>query len=226
MNRALVSLKEGQQFIFLTNKTDLYQYPESKFELLNTSFSQLQNEAFGKQLLKLGTDDILNFDGDPLNKAIIFDPLLAESILKDPNYKDPNSLLVFIMAHELSHFIQDFIALKTDSVRTVNNILLASNTYRSLPKKLALDFYSELKKIGVDDLTSEKSGLILGREYCREHAETDAYAYILLQKLNYKLPEVEDLQRIILKITKNSSDEIEICSLKLRLNTLKNFRAK
>jgi hypothetical protein len=224
MSKALEKVKRDQKFIF-PERSNISFTPTNQIvpENLSTLLSTIQAEAFGQELLKLRSVGSALVSGDMANRSIDFDPKFIESLSTKNGYKDPDSLLKFLLAHEVSHYIQDFIALKKHAMETENKIPLVSDGVQSVYGN-KMFFEVMTKKSG--NLSDENLELYIVKNRYAVEVETDGYAYLLIKKLNYKMPNLEDFTKLLNILSggiANSKEELfapERCGVEQRRNLL------
>jgi len=228
MKREMEKLKKDQKFIFPEKNTTFTQVKETIPEDLNKLLSKIQIEAFGKEILKLRAVRDFNVSGDSFNKSIDYDPKLIESINKDNGYNDPETLLQFIFAQGVSHFIQDFIAINSGTLRTTNGIVLITDSTQHFYKEQLESFVLKHSKKKIMEESDELETVMLQNIH-KANVEVDGYAYLLLKKLNYKKPNAEDLKKLLVSINNTvlSKEELfapERCGFEQRLSLLEKIR--
>lgn len=169
------------------------------------TFNQVQGIVFkNAQILNLSACDGCAATADASTMTVYLDPTFLETI-KGDYQSDSNQIIKLIVAHEISHFIFEFIALNSEKGLSPNgNIPLITKSFfdfTNREKLLKLSMEDQLRE--VNNYTSRVS---------QSHSEVDAIAILLLRKLGIDV--VEQAKRyfsaLILKETGPAKRDFEV----------------
>lgn len=136
-------------------------------------FDKVQEAAFGsKKLIQLRARADGNASADLESRSVLINVPFMNHFLYNSNLWEPRTGVAFILAHELSHFIQEL----SVSEKTGKDVV-------GLPS---------LMKLNLD-----RPGVVLQdfAPYFSIHAEVDIYALMILRKAGYRKP-VEAIQSL------------------------------
>ncbi len=145
---------------------------------IKSKFERIQRFVFGKpDVLKLLSCDGCEPNIEVGNLSVFIDPKWIHSILKDAHYRNPISLIEFVLAHEISHYVYE-----SEIINSTRH--LSPNEQKSY---FLVRLHNEAFVQSLFSLTEGADKNKLLRESILEetsrHAEIDSIAKVILDNL-------------------------------------------
>lgn len=196
MSEVLSSMKSNPVLSQINSKSIGHAFPENGATIKAKQLSQkIQKEIFGKEVIKLDfiADGLsANYVIENNNMRLVVGVGLIQHILSNSKYQDSESLLAFIIAHEISHAVQ--VISESPYKLSINGNIHGTLEDRALTKKIVIE---EVRRRGFDSGDNIINSTIYTNMYLYSHQEVDAYALLILKKLGIALPSGKDFKLIL-----------------------------
>lgn len=162
VQKLLATFKERQDFPVVEGKKKKVRKGRSLPDWLHSDFQAIQQALFNHPVLELQSCRGCEITSDSSQKIVFADPDFINETMSNKSYHSPRSLLSFIMAHEISHYLYDL---------TIHEVH---------PQGQSLFGYPPLEFNSARPLDESQV-----YELAMAHAEIDYYAIVLLKEMGY-----------------------------------------